>query len=101
MKSNLSAPEITVHIRADKKTIAMGKTVQVEAVVATNGNASTQDFILLPFVNQRRWGAHERPNAQGKAFFSIPLPNPGPAHLQVLALKSDTDGWMGLKDQDL
>lgn len=29
----------------------------------------------------------------------LPLPNPGPARVQVLALKSDTDDWMGLGQQ--
>jgi len=95
MKTGSQTQDVTVHITADRATIPMGCSVRVEAVV----EGAARDYILLPFVNQRRWGAHERPDAQGKATFILPLPNPGPAHVQVLALKSDTDYWMGLKEQ--
>jgi hypothetical protein len=79
----------------------MGRTAHVEAALEVDGSGSPGDYILLPFVNQRRWGAHERPDDGGRASFSLPLPNPGPAHVQVLALPSDTDHWMGLTDPDL
>jgi hypothetical protein len=93
MKASSQAQDITVHISAERTTIPMGRSVRVEAVV----EGPARDYILLPFVNRRRWGAHERPDAQGKATFFLPLPNPGPAHIQVLALQSDTDYWMGLQ----
>jgi len=93
MKASSQAQDITVYITAERATIPMGRSVRVEAVV----EGPARDYILLPFVNRRRWGAHERPDAQGKATFFLPLPNPGPAHIQVLALQSDTDYWMGLQ----
>ena len=93
MKASSQAQDITVYITAERTTIPMGRSVRVEAVV----EGPARDYILLPFVNRRRWGAHERPDAQGKATFFLPLPNPGPAHIQVLALQSDTDYWMGLQ----
>jgi hypothetical protein len=77
----------------------MGGTLILEATMETSADESPQSFILLPFVNERRWGAHERPDAAGKATFILPLPNPGWAHVQVLALKSDTSDWMGLSAQ--
>jgi len=95
MKTGSQTQGISIHIAADRATIPMGRSVRVVAAV----EGAAHDYILLPFVNQRRWGAHERPDAQGKATFILPLPNPGPAHVQVLALKSDTDYWMGLKEQ--
>jgi hypothetical protein len=77
----------------------MGGTVIVEATIETSAQESPQDYVLLPFVNEHRWGSHERPNAEGKATFILPLPNPGWAHVQVLALKSDTDEWWSLMAQ--
>jgi hypothetical protein len=102
MKTDSLAQTITVHITADRALIPMGRSVRVEAVVGPGRGESAGDYILLPFVNQRRWGPHERPDESGKATFLLPLPNPGPAHVQVVAFRSDTDHWMGLKEhQDL
>ena len=90
---------MNIQLSASRQSLPMGGTVIVEASIETSANESPQDYVLLPFVNERRWGSHERPNASGKAAFILPLPNPGWAHVQVLALKSDTDDWMGLAAQ--
>ncbi|MCL4505627.1 MAG: hypothetical protein M1140_06335 [Chloroflexi bacterium] len=99
-KSNVDRKHQTlaVRIQAAQQSIPMGRTAQVEAVVETGAGESPREYILLPFVNERRWGAHERPDAQGHATFLLPLPDPGPARVQVLALKSDTTNWMGLDE---
>jgi hypothetical protein len=86
-------------IRAAASTVPMGKVVRVEASLEYPESPTT--YILLPFVNGRRWGAHERVGVEGTCEFLLPLPNPGPAHIQVIALASDTDHWMGLNDPDL
>lgn len=83
-------------ITTDQTSVPMGRTICVTAEIKTVKGDSSADYILLPFVNGRRWGAHERPDAEGHSTFLLPLPNPGPAHIQVVALKSDTDHWMGL-----
>lgn len=101
MESKPNTPPISIQITSNRKSIPMGKSVLIEAVVQTNEGVAASDFILLPFVNGRRWGAHERPAVQGNAHFTLPLPNPGPAHVQVLALRSDSEGWMGLKEIDI
>lgn len=85
-----------ITIKTSQQKIAMGKTIRVEA--QCHGDGWRQPFILLPFVNEKRWGAHERPDAEGKAVFAIPLPNPGPARVQVVALPADPSNWMGLTD---
>ena len=90
---------MNIQLSASRQSVPMGGTVIVEATIETSAQESPQDYVLLPFVNERRWGSHERPNAAGKATFILPLPNPGWAHVQVLALKSDTDEWWGLKAQ--
>lgn len=92
---------ISVHIRSAESKVPMGRTAHVEAAVEAPPGRSPRDYVLLPFVNQRRWGAHERPDGEGEAAFILPLPNPGPAHVQVVALPSDTGHWMGLKDCEL
>ncbi len=73
----------------------MGRTVNVEAVLKNNNPEDR--MILLPFVNGRRWGSHEFAGKDGKASFIIPLPNPGPALIQVIAVPADTNTWQGLK----
>jgi len=86
-----------VHIEADQTEVPMGRTVCITAAVASDG----RDYLLLPFVNGRRWGAHERPGADGMATFMLPLPNPGPAQIEVLPVRVDADTWMGLQDPSL
>ena len=96
MPNHAIPPQTSVLIHTEHTTFAMGRTARVEAVLQAGSGDSPQDYILLPYVNQRRWGSHERPDAAGRAVFMLPLPNPGPAGVQVLALKADTDHWMGL-----
>lgn len=86
-----------MHITANQSSVPMGCVVCVNVTLEFQDNEAPQGYILLPFVNGRRWGAHERSNAEGRVMFLLPLPNPGPAHLQIVALSSDTDHWMGLE----
>ena len=90
----------TVTITTSDKTVPMGRSARITAE-AQAFEGPPEDQILLPFVNGRRWGAHERPDAAGKAVFLLPLPNVGPAHIQVVALPSDTDHWMGLAKSEV
>ncbi len=91
----------TLRIAADRATVGMGRTVLVKAGFSAPAGENARDYVLLPYVNAQRWGSHEKPGAQGEAAFLLPLPNPGPARIQVLAVKSDTPGWQGLKDMNL
>ena len=84
-----------IQISADKDHIEMGRTVKVEAKL--QGPLTSDRIVLLPFVNGRRWGSNEFADKNGKASFIIPLPNPGPALIQVIAVPAETDSWMGLK----
>jgi hypothetical protein len=54
----------------------MGRTVVVTAAFAPAAGESPERYLLLPYVNGRRWGSHERPNREGRAEFLLPLPNP-------------------------
>ena len=88
-----------IQIQVSKDMVEMGRIVMVNAVLKTTNPEDR--MILLPFVNGRRWGSHEFADADGRATFLIPLPNPGPAMIQVIAVPSDTDHWQGLEDYSL
>jgi hypothetical protein len=92
---NDHSSKFPVHISVDKYQVGMGRTIIVEAALKKN-NPKDQ-MILLPFVNGRRWGSHEFADRNGKASFIIPLPNPGPAMIQVIAVPADTNTWQGLR----
>ncbi|MCK5793955.1 MAG: hypothetical protein KAH12_04585, partial [Anaerolineales bacterium] len=88
-----------VQIKVSKEVIEMGKCVVVDAVV--NPGDKRGRMVLLPFVNGKRWGSHEFASEDDRATFIIPLPNPGPATIQVIALAADRDDWMGIEDYSL
>lgn len=90
---NSSKDPITV--KTDKDSIAMGHSIMVTAHINIKAGESPKDILLLPYVNQRRWGSHERPDSNGNATFLLPLPNPGNHEIQVIAVKADQDTWMG------
>jgi hypothetical protein len=92
------ASKTPVEIHSEQDKALMGQTVTVTARIREGGS---ERMILLPFVNGRRWGSHEFADADGKATFLLPMPNPGPALIQVLALPSDTDDFLGLEDYPL
>ena len=101
--SNCLAQSISgnIKIEVDKNQISMGKSVIIDAKIIPNENQIPENLILLPFVNNRRWGAHEFPDENGHATFLLPMPNPGPNHIQILALEKDSDNWMGLNDYSM
>jgi hypothetical protein len=96
MKSNIS-----LKIGVNLSIIPMGHSVRVEAQLQTSQDNKAEFYVLLPYVNQRRWGSPERPNAEGKATFLLPLPNPGSAHIQVVAVPAHQDYWMGVTEPSL
>ena len=87
-----------IRIEIDRDQVEMGRTIMVDAVLESHDPAVS--MILLPFVNGKRWGSHEFADEQGGASFIIPLPNPGPALIQVIAVPALTDTWLGLEEFD-
>lgn len=87
-----------VKISVDKNQIDMGRSVMVDAVYVPAAGGSAEDVVLFPYVNQRRWGSHEFPDAKGHARFILPLPNVGPAEIQIVAMPRDTSKWYGVTD---
>ncbi len=82
------ASALDVRVKADKHAVPMGGTVAVEVVARADGRKPATGCRILPYVNGRRWGAHEITDASGRVRLLLPLPNPGPAEIQVQALPS-------------
>ncbi|HZO87662.1 MAG TPA: hypothetical protein VFB38_04925 [Chthonomonadaceae bacterium] len=74
----------TVHIRADRASIGMGKSVVVAARVTASGGTPAANVELWPYVNGRRWGAQAVTDRGGRAVFFLPLPRPGLARIQAI-----------------
>ncbi len=79
----------------------MGRSVKVTAHLVIKSGNQAGDYLLLPYVNQRRWGSHERPDQEGNATFLLPLPNPGKVEIQVVAVKAEPKNWMGTSNREL
>ena len=93
------AENTAIKISIDQLEVEMGRSIRVEAQLGDVG--AEERMIMLPFINGKRWGSHEFADKDGKASFIIPLPNPGPALVQVIAVEAETDTWLGLKDETL
>jgi hypothetical protein len=88
-------------IKIDKDTISMGHSITLIAHLNLELGESASDYLLLPYVNQRKWGSHERPDSSGNATFHIPLPNPGLIEIQLVAVKAEPGNWMGTSNRKL
>ena len=72
----------------------MGRTVRLDVSAALPGGKPAAGCLLLPYVNGKRWGAHEYADAQGRASFQLPLPQPGIVEIQVEILPPPVK-WSG------
>jgi len=78
------AMDVSIRISADKDTVALGRSVRIDAVVVDAQERPIPNYRLYPFVNGKRWGSHELTDETGKAYFLIPFPNEGPQRIEVL-----------------
>ncbi len=88
-------------IKSNISTVQMGHSIQVTAHLELKPGVSLRNYLLLPYVNNRRWGSQERTDKNGNATFLLPLPNPGDEHIQVMGVKAEPHNWMGISDMDL
>ena len=91
----------SITIKVDKDTVPMGRSIILTAHLNLKSGDLAKDYLLLPYVNQRRWGAHERPDSSCNATFLLPLPNRGKIEIQVIAVKAESNNWMGSTNRDL
>lgn len=96
----IQAKDFKISISAPVTTLGIGQTLTVDAVV-TDGKGQTQPNVELhPYVNGKRWGAHEITNTEGKAQFMIPFPNIGEAELKVIwagISEANAEQWIWVK----
>lgn len=85
------AESLNISIEADRDRVAMGRTLQVDVRVTLSDGQPAPGCWILPYVNERRWGAHELTDENGSAKLLLPLPNPGPAQIQVQVLPPMAD----------
>jgi len=83
LTTGTAADTPTVRISAHKDRLGMGRTVTLTAQATRANGEPAAGYLLLPYVNGARWGHHEYTDAQGRATFLLPLPNPGLQELQV------------------
>lgn len=88
-------------IKVDKNSISMGRSVTLTSHLSLKSGKSLKDYLLLPYVNQRRWGSQERPDSNGNVTFLLPLPNPGKVEIQLIAVKAEPNNWMGTSNREL
>ena len=55
-------------IKVDKNSISMGRSVKLTSHLSLKLGKSLKDYLLLPYVNQCRWGSQERPDSNGCIF---------------------------------
>lgn len=91
----------SLSIKVNKNSIPMGRSVMLTSHLSLKSGESSKDYLLLPYVNQRRWGSQERPDSNGNATFLLPLPNPGNVEIQVIAVKAEPNNWMGTSNREL
>lgn len=77
--------KVRVQLRADRKRVGMGRCVTLHAVASLPDGTPAAGWLLLPYVNGKRWGAHEFADSDGRAVWQLPLPNPGVAEIVVEA----------------
>ena len=78
----------SVRIEADSPRIGMGRSVEIRVAATRADGRPAAGYLLLPYVNGKRWGAHEYADAEGRATMILPLPNPGLAEIQVEATET-------------
>ena len=81
-----------VVIAVDQDRVGMGRSVEVRARLRGVARAERVGRELHPYVNGRRWGAHEFTDAEGRAVFHLPLPNPGGARIEVVPVPARHGG---------
>jgi len=79
-------PPRTVSVTVEQQRIGIGRSVTVRAVARQADGSPVAGCELLPYVNGRRWGSHEKADQRGEAVFHIPLPRAGATEIRVAVL---------------
>ena len=91
----------TVRIFANKDRLGMGRVVEVTAELRDTHSGPSKGWMALPYLNGKRWGAHEFADGKGRAVFQLPLPNPGLQEILVEILpapRGESNRWIWARD---
>ncbi len=80
-----------IKISVNNKSTGMGQTIELTAKSSLPNGKPAAGWMILPYVNGQRWGAHEFADAQGKAVFQIPLPRVGKQIITASAMTTAED----------
>ncbi len=96
MNITASAADLSISVRVNTSRIGMGRTVELQAQARRADGAPAAGWVLLPYVNGQRWGAHETADSRGRATFHLPLPRVGIQELTVGAIPTlkDPSDWI-------
>ncbi len=86
LAGSVQTQEVVVQVALDRTEVEMGRCVQANVTTLTPDGRPIGGCLVLAYVNERRWGAHEVTEADGRARILLPLPNPGPARIRVQAI---------------
>jgi hypothetical protein len=92
---------VTICLDADRESVPMGRTVVLDAALRLENGHPAAEWLCLPFVNGKRWGAHEWTDASGRARFLLPFPETGPKELRLLvkaSARNTENGWIWAGD---
>lgn len=96
---SLDTSDATISISVDKTRVGMGKSIAVKAKIANADDESGKRYLLLPYLDGYRWGAHTYTDEAGLATCYLPLPNHGVREIQVQVLPSrEIADWIWAKD---
>lgn len=98
-RSGGAIPAASTHLSCRSRRVGMGRCIRLEARVTLPDGAPAAGYRLLPFVDGKRWGAHETADAHGRASWSLPLPRPGLAEIRVQA-RPPREAWIWLADAE-
>ncbi len=80
-----------IKISVNKKTVGMGLPIELKATATLPNGKPAVGWMILPYVNGQRWGAHDYADANGKAVFQIPLPRVGKQLITASAMSAAED----------
>lgn len=78
-----AAHALQIKVQADQTQVPMGRTAVMDVAVTRDDGSAAPGCTVLPYVNGRRWGAHETTDASGRVQIPLPFPNPGTAQVRM------------------
>ena len=90
----------SIKISVNQKSIGMGQSIELKAKCTLADGKPAAGWMVMPYVNGQRWGAHEYADKSGNAVFQIPLPRVGKQIITASAmnLEDNPSHWIWASD---